>query len=259
MLKTSKTSGVDPPATGEKSAFFPSTKWPKIIEAGSPVEADRQSSLSFIAERYWRPVFYYVRSRGFDPDQAADMAQNFFVRSFEKGAFAKADPARGRFRSFLLTALKNFIANSVRDAHAGIRHPKEGFVPAHELRTDEGPYLVPIDRENPEAAFDRAWASELVLRVLKALEDEYNVPDKEAHLKLFRETIINPALHGVDAPSVKELATPLGLTEKQAHNRLLAARRAYQRLLREEIRSFAGSEEEVADEVQDLFKLLAKA
>lgn len=259
MSNSNRKSKVASSERSEHSHIFPPTDWTKILDAGSQLDEARQSSLNFIAERYWRPVFYYVRSRGFDPSQTADLTQSFFLMCIEKGIIAQADPSRGRFRSFLLTAIKHFLSNVVRDAHAQKRNPPQGFVPAHELGTDEGPYLVPFDNENPEVVFYRTWNSDLVLRVLKALESEYSTAGKTAHLKLFREVIINPALHGLEAPSVKELAMQLGLTEKEAHNRLLTTRRAYQRLLREEIHSFASSEEEVAVEIQDLFKFLSKA
>jgi len=229
------------------------------VPAAGQSDNARQKSLGYIAQHYWKPVYCYIRGRGYTTDDAKDLTQGFFQKSLQSDFFAKADPARGRFRAYLLSSLKNFIANARRDAGTKKRKPAQGFIPVHELATVDGPYCVPADKNDPERIFNHSWTSELLMRVLHVLEAEYKAAGKQANLELFRQRIIDPALHGTEAPPLADLARQLGMTEKESANRLLTARRAFQRLLREEIRRFANSEEEVTAEIQELFRSLGNA
>ena len=107
--------------------------------------------------------------------------------------------------------------------------------------------------------FRRAWVADLTQRVLRRLEQECQASGKLPHYELFRQRLVLPALEGSEPPPLAELAGRLGLSEKQAANCLLTARRAYQRLLQEEIRAYAASEDEVAAEIRDLFHFLGEA
>ena len=237
---------------------FPTTHWSQLAVVRDSPTREHQDVLNLLIQRYWKPMYCYVRHRGYGNEDAKDLVQEFFTLWLVKRLFGRADPKRGRFRTYLLSSLKNFLSNARRAAHAQRRRPPGGFVSIHKLATDEGVAFEPVERETPEAVFNRTWATELVLRVLRLLEEECRATDKEAHYDLFRQRIINPALNGAQPPTLRELAQALGLTEKQAANRLVTARRAYQRLLREEIRIYASSEEDLAMEVRDLFHFLAR-
>lgn len=216
------------------------------------------NALNFLAERYWKPVFYFVRSRTRDNHEAEDLVQEFFTSWIQKGLFGRADPSRGRFRDFLLTSLKNFLINKNREKKGTIKNPRGGFVSIHKLASDEEAHYEPSERETPESLFLRGWIKELLFTVLEILEKEYQARGKEEHYEIFRKRIIEPALEGSPPPPMSELAQKFNLTEKQAANHLLTTRRAYQRLLRVQIRTYATSEEEVSAEVQDLFTFLGK-
>jgi hypothetical protein len=118
--------------------------------------------------------------------------------------------------------------------------------------------MVPKDTRTPDEAFHRNWLRELVLRVLRALELECQATGKELHFDLFRQRIIAPILEGAEAPSLRDLAIRHDLTDKHVADRVITARRAYQRLLREEIRLYAANDEEVAAEIQDLWRFMAE-
>ena len=242
----------------EDQSAFPLTHWSRLAAVKGSGSAERRDALNFLAERYWKPVYCYVRRRGYEAVEAEDLVQEFFLTAFASELFAKADPARGRFRNLLLKSVQHFLAKEWRDGHAQKRHPAEGLVSIRELASDAGPVIVPKDTRTPEDAFHRAWLSELVLRVLQTLEREYLASGKQVHIDLLRERIIAPILDGAEVPSLRELSDRYGLSIKDVENRVITARRAYQRLLRDEIRLYASSEEEVAAEIQDLWRMMAE-
>jgi DNA-directed RNA polymerase specialized sigma24 family protein len=249
------------PLSGYESAArtggFPATHWSKLAAAKGDVSAARRDALNFLLIRYWKPAYFYVRRFGHGEEESKDLVQEFFSAALATELFAKADPARGRFRNLLLKSLKNFLANAQRAAGAKKRHPAEGFVSIHELATEEGPAVVPKDTVTPDELFHRTWLRELTLRVLKTLENECLATGKQLHFEFFRRRIVEPILEGANPPSLRELAEQKRLNEKDVDNRVITARRAYQRLLREEIRLYASSDEEVAEEIQDIFRFLS--
>ncbi len=237
---------------------FPLTHWSRLAAVKGGNKAEQREALTYLAERYWKPVYCYVRRRGYGDAEAEDFVQEFFLTAFAKELFAKADPARGRFRNFLLKSMQHFLAKEWRDRHAQKRHPAEGFVSIRELASASRPVVVPKDTETPEDVFNRTWLCELVLRVLETLEEEYAANGKKVHIELLRQRIIAPILEGAEAPSLQELADAYSLSVKDVENRVITARRAYQRLLRDEIRRYASSEEEVTLEIQDLWRFMGR-
>jgi RNA polymerase sigma-70 factor (ECF subfamily) len=237
---------------------FPRTHWSRLAAIKGDASAERREALNFLAERYWKPVYCYLRRRGYGESESEDLVQEFFFTAFAKGLFAKADPGRGRFRNFLLKSLQHFLANEWRDARARKRQPAEGFVSIHEMASETGPVVVPKDTKTPEDTFHQAWLCELVMRVLRTLEQEYLAGGKHLHIELLRQRVIAPILDGAEVPSLGELAERYTLSVKDVENRVITARRAYQRLLRDEIRVYATSDEEVAAEIQDLWRFLSR-
>jgi len=238
-------------------ARFPTTHWSQLAALGDSEEAGRRTILNLLIERYWRPAYHYARRRGYDNEAAKDAVQEFFTSWLIDRLFERADPARGRFRTFLLTSLSNFLANQYRDAHTQRRHPKEGIVSIRDLDSSSGPSLEPADEETPEDAFNQAWAAGVLMRALGSLEREW-AADKRVHFEVFRRRVMEPALEGKAPPSEEELGRIYGLTAKEVANRLLTARRAFRRLLEEEIGVYAASSEDTASEMRDLFEAFAQ-
>ncbi|MBM3878811.1 MAG: sigma-70 family RNA polymerase sigma factor [Verrucomicrobia bacterium] len=256
------TRGPEGNSTAEGSnagqAAFPRTHWSRLEALQGDVSAARREALEYLAQRYWRPVYVYVRRQRYNDEQAQDLVQEFFLRALARDLFARADPARGRFRNFLLKSLQRFLANAYRDAHARIRHPARGFVPIDELASESGAAALPPDTLTPDEAFHWKWLRELVRRVLRTLEIECQATGKQTHFELLHQRVIAPLLEGAEPPSLRDLAQRHGLSEKDVENRVITARRAYQRLLRQEIRLYATSDEEIAAEIQDLWRFMAE-
>ena len=242
--------------SGAPGGAFPSTHRSQFAALRAGDSTQRRNALDFLIQRYWKPVYCYLRRRGYGEEDAKDLVQEFFAFCLQRDFFDQADPARGRFRSFLLGSLQHFLANARRAAHAQKRRPEQGFVPLRDPVTASSAGFEPADRTTPEAVFHHAWVSDLIQRVLRRLERECQTTDKQAHYEILRLRLVLPALEGAEPPPLRDLAQRFGLSEKQAANCLLTARRAYQRLLQEEIRRYANSEDEVAAEIQDLFHFL---
>jgi RNA polymerase sigma-70 factor (ECF subfamily) len=235
---------------------WPLTHWSLIGAIRSDKTGEQEAAVEQLVDLYWKPTYCWLRSSGYSDADAKDLVQDFFLSGLREGRFAKADPARGKFRTFWLTCLKNFVANYERNRKAKGRQPSKPMVRIDQLDTSDIAIEL-IDSGTPEESFNRAWVWQLLLRVLKTLEKEYLATGKECHYKLFRWRIIDPKLEGKEKPPpIKKLADKLGLTSKQASNYLITARLAYQRLLRAEIRMYASSDQEVSEEIKDLFKSL---
>ncbi len=242
---------------GGSNANFPTNRWSLLGAVGDEMSDEHRQALSFLIERYWKPVYCYIRRRGYGNEEAKDLVQEFFTFWLARNLFGRADSAKGRFRSFLLASVGNFLKNHQRAQHALKRRPPEGVVSIEDLVRTDGLPPDPGHNETPDAAFFRSWVSEVLRRALDRLERAYKSSGRHGEFELFRIRIIEPALTGSAAPPMSDLAEKLGLTAKQASNRLVTARRAYQRLLREEIAAVSATDEDVAAEMQDIYRFVA--
>lgn len=243
---------------GGNQGIFPSTHWSMLEAAHGTKQENRRAILNILIQRYWKPVYCYIRRKGYRNEEAKDLTQEFFTSWLLKELFSRADQSRGRFRSLLLSSLDNFLRNVKRAEHAKCRRPEGGIVSLDAIANDEDFRFEPSDNETPEGSFAKMWIRELLIRVLTSFENECRTTGKQAHFFLFQQCIVQPALEGKSPPSMDELSRSLSLSRKESSNRLITARRAYQRLLRDEISMFASSEEDVAAEVRELFHFLSK-
>lgn len=246
----------DDTTMGGKKRSWPSTHWSLVGAVRNGKTSEQEAALGQLVELYWKPTYCWLRYSGYSDADSKDLVQEFYLLGLREGKFGKADPARGRFRTFWLTCLKNFVANYERDRKAKVRQPSKPIKRINKLDTSDVAVEL-IDNLTPEKSFNQAWVWQLLLRVLKALEEECLETGKECHYKLFRCRIIDPIRENKKKPQpIKQLAEEMGLTTKQASNYLITARRAYQRLLRAEINMYASSDEEVSLEVEDVFRFL---
>ncbi len=236
---------------------FPTTDWGLLKSLRGDDTALRLAGLNLLAGRYWPPVYGFLRRSGHDDAAAKELTQAFFAAWLESDGFAKADPDRGRLRSLMLTSLKRFVSNVRRAENVQRRKPVQGLVSLNALMESEEHRFEPQDEGlTPDKVFDRRWAVGVVTRVHKRLEAECEATGKREHYDIFKRRIIDPILHGAEETSLAELGMRHGLTEKQAGNCLMTAKRAYRRLMEEEVRLYAETEAEVAEEIRDLFRAL---
>lgn len=223
---------------------FPSTHWSLIGAVSGEKSAEQRQALELLSTRYRRPAYLHIRRKGYGHDEAEDLVQSFFANWLEADLFGKADPTRGRFRSFFLTCLDNFLANSRRMASAQRRRPEGGF--ADDVIDDL------TDGGSPEELFWRAYASDLTHETLEDVAARFEQRDMASHVQAFRRWVVGPVLDGAERPSQRTLAREIDVSEKQLSNMLITVRRAFRKALESRVREYAANEVDVAEEVHDL-------
>src|SRR5439155_4106934 len=149
-----------------RKGAFATTQWSIVLAAGHRSNAHSQEALVALCENYWYPLYAYVRRQGYDIEQAQDLTQEFFTKLLEKNYLKDVDRERGKFRSFLLAALKHFLANQYDRAHAQKRGGGRSTIALH-LETAESKYILePSHDFTPEKIYERRWVLTLLDRVL---------------------------------------------------------------------------------------------
>lgn len=219
-----------------KSASFPTTDWTLIDKLHTGSDAEQLRFLNQIAGHYWPPIYRRVVSRGVGEVDALDTTQEFFAFALATGLLGKAKRDKGRFRTFLLSALDHFLANVRRARRAKKRGP-EALTSIEQIEANE--YLLPaglVSHDTAKSHCHRQWIRDLIAAVLQRLEHEFSASGRQSHYRLFVEWIVVPELEGGPARSLQTIAAELDLDYKQAANRILTTRRAFKRILIEELR-----------------------
>jgi RNA polymerase sigma-70 factor (ECF subfamily) len=224
-----------------------------VLTAGRSDTTSAREALSHLCETYWYPLYAYVRRRGHSPEDAQDLTQAFFERLLEKNWVGDADQSRGRFRTFLLSAMNHFLADEWDKARAKKRGGGVRFVPL-QFDTAETRYCVePADPVTPERSFERRWALTLLEGVLTRLRTEY---EREGKGDLF--AMLHPCLTGerTDQPYA-QLADKLGVTEAAVKSAVHRLRQRYRHLLRNEIAQTVAAPSDVDEELRHFFAMLS--
>jgi RNA polymerase sigma factor (sigma-70 family) len=229
---------------------FPTTRWTLVVAAGDPEQKEARSALVSLCENYWYPLYAYLRRRGYPADEAQDLTQEFFIRVLEGRYLDRADPEKGRFRSFILTSLKFFVADEEDRDRAQKRGG--GMVESLELSTGEERYQrEPAHEETPERIFERRWALTMLDRVVERLRHEFiqhGRPDHFERLKVF-------LLGQSDTPYAalaREMSTSEGALKVAIHR----LRKRYRELFRQEIADTVADPAEVEPELRFLAAVL---
>jgi RNA polymerase sigma factor (sigma-70 family) len=233
-------------------AKFDTTRWSVVLKAGAGDEAQSRAALATLCEIYWPAVFAFVRRRGHDPDTARDLTQGFFAAILERGGIAEARRERGRFRSFLLGSVKNFLA----DEHDHRTAQKRGGGHAA-LSIDDASWdaeragfemATPL---TPEAIFERRWALALLESTMRDLADEM-----ERARAGTRFAALQPYLVGDADPPYRELAPGLGMNEGAVRVALHRMRQRYGEKLREQVAQTVDDPATIEDEIRHLIGAL---
>jgi RNA polymerase sigma factor (sigma-70 family) len=254
---TTRTSVPGTAAGGDESPCQPAfvtTQWSVVLAAGRAETVQAQAALETLCRAYWYPLYAYVRRRGYSPEDAQDLTQEFFARLLERHRLGAADPQRGRFRSFLLTSMKNFLADEWDKARTRKRGGGLPTVP-WPVETAESRYgAESVDSFSPERAFEYHWAMTLLEDVVTRLRAEY---ERAGKAELF--TALNPCLVGERAAQpYAELARELGLSEGAVKSAVHRLRQRYRQLLRGQIAHTVTSSDEVDDELSYMFTILGR-
>jgi RNA polymerase sigma-70 factor (ECF subfamily) len=237
----------------DKTASFEDTQWFTVRKAGTPESAESDAAREDVCQVYWYPIYFYVRRLGRSPEDAQDLTQEFFARLLHKNYLRSADREKGKFRSFLLTILKRFLADEWDRTRRLKRGGGQEMVSLDEQDTEFRHRTEPADEMTPEKVFERRWAGALMGQVLGRLEKECQEAGKS---EIFRE--LRPFLSGDEEKiPCAEAAQKLNLSESNVKVTVHRLRQRYKELLRAEIARTAATPEEVEEEIRDLFAALA--
>lgn len=227
--------------------MFPTTRWTLIRQAGQEGPR-RREALEALLGAYWRPAYAFLRRKGLAPDAAEDGVQDLFLRLLDGAAFERLEPARGRFRSYLLKALQNDL---VKGHERRTAQKRGGGVPVVALDALDAERDLPALPADPDRAFDRQWALGVMERAAARLAAELGGGAREgqaaAVLRFFSLD---------EAPSYAEAAAACGTTPVRFKAALYRARQRFRALVLEELGDTVDSAEEAASEMRALFAAL---
>jgi RNA polymerase sigma factor (sigma-70 family) len=239
---------------GASAAQFHTTLWTEVLSAGDQSSPDSNAALARLCQTYWVPVYAFVRKRGNPPDEAADLTQSFFAKFLAMNYVARAERERGRFRSFLMTSVANFLHD---------QHDRAGAV---KRGSGHSPFSLDVDQaekefieesiltQSPAHAFEKRWATALLDNTMQRLaaEQKENVrPDLFEHLQrhLWGDS---------DSVPYAQLAETLGLSAVNLRVSMHRLRQRYREILREQISHTVATPAEIEDEIRYLMTVVAR-
>ena len=234
---------------------FTTTHW-SLVSAARPDEASQtraRKALEELCRVYWYPLYAFVRSREYSVDDAQDLTQAFFTRIIEKGGFVSVDRERGRFRSYLLGAMKHFLANEWHRAQTQKRGGQMQFVEWDALDPETRYTQASKQSDNPEQLFEREWALETVSGALQALRDEM-----ETAGRIDQFEALKGSLTGGEESSREEIAAQLDMSEDAVKVAIHRLRKRYRTLLRAAIAETVNNETDLDDEMHYLVEVLRR-
>lgn len=235
--------------------IFVTTHWTVVLAAGRVGSPQANVALEELCRTYWYPLYAYVRRHGHSREDAEDLTQGFFARLLEKNYLEGISSDGGKFRSFLLVALKRFLANEWDRAN---RQKRGGGAPPLSLdwqEAEERYQITPANNLSPDKLFDRAWATVVLERVIMRLRDEHHGEGKGDLYERLKQFLM---MGKAEVPYAKA-AADLKMSEGAVRVTVHRMRKRYRELLREEITQTLASPGQAEEEMQALFSALAGA
>jgi RNA polymerase sigma-70 factor (ECF subfamily) len=238
---------------GHDPRDFRTTHWSVVLKAADGESPERQSALATLCRSYWYPLYAFARRQGRNPEEAEDAVQEFFARLLAINNLAAVRPEHGRFRSFLLASLKNYLANEWDRRHAAKRGGQCGIVSWDGQSAEDRYRAEPRDETTPETLFEQSWALTVIQTVLEDLRKEYADAGKS---RIF--DAIQSYLEEEGADTYAEIAMKLSMTEGAVKMAVLRLREGFRQRLRAEIAQTVADAAELDEELRHLFACLSK-
>jgi len=229
---------------------FPTTRWTLVVAAGDPHRKEARSALVSLCENYWYPLYAYLRRRGYPADQAQDLTQEFFISVLEGRYLDRAAPEKGRFRAFLLTSLKFFVADE-EDRNRAQKRGGGALLPLEFSSGEERYQREPAHDETPERIFERRWALAVLDRVVEKLRDEFVRHGRPEHFERLKVFLLGHS----DAPYAA-LARDMNTSEGALKVAIHRLRKRYRELFRQEIADIVADPADVESELRFLAAVL---
>jgi DNA-directed RNA polymerase specialized sigma24 family protein len=242
---------------GLREAFL-TTHWSLVGHIQSENDKDRVL-IGLLLDRYWKPVYCYLRRKGNSNEDAKDLTQGFFHEVvMNKDLVQRADPSKGRFRTFLLHALDQYLLNEKRKQATQKRSPKGKLVSFDVL----SPPVLPeaVSRLNPEDSYNYAWTASILDQVLSEVEAKCLEDGLEVHWRVFQDGVVQPILKDTSPPSFEDLCRKYGIDDqKKAANMVTTVKRRLQKALKQYIRNTATSDDETHEEFSEIIQFFSRS
>jgi RNA polymerase sigma-70 factor (ECF subfamily) len=240
----------DPAAA--KAQCFATTHWSVVLAAGCGDSPQAAEALERLCRTYWYPLYAHVRRRGYSPEDAQDLTQEFFARLLAKHWLSTADRSRGRFRTFLLGAFSHFLANEWHRAHCEKRGGTQELVSWDQAAAENRYLAEPVDNLTPEKIYQKRWAATLLEQGLSRLREEHVAAGKSEFFEAVKAFLWGEK----NTLSQANLAVALGLSEGALKVAVHRLRRRYRELLRAEIAQTVAGPDEIDEELRELMAVL---
>ena len=209
---------------------FASTEWSLVLAAGHRSTPEAEQALAKLCATYWPPIYAYLRRKGYSTTESEDLTQSFFARMLEKNYFQDASRERGTFRSFLLTSLKNFLANEWDRARAQKRGGRFQIISLEEISSSESPCPLDLHALSPEEQFERQWTLTALNRTISRLGEEYLAMGKALLFERLRDF-----LTCAEGLPYRQVAAALEMSEGAVKTAVHRLRNRFRKMLRAEI------------------------
>ena len=240
-------------STPTGTSRFATTHWSVVLAAGDSFSPQHEQALSKLCQTYWFPLYAYLRRRGYDRHQAEDWTQAFFAQMIDKRRLSGISPKPGKFRSFLLASLKNFVANEIDRVQAQKRGGSHTIL-SLDFGNAERQYISePTHQMSPEKLFEKSWALTVLEHTMNQLEAEFASSNK---LKLFDHLRIYLTAETNTIP-YRDVAVQLRMTEGAVKMAVHRLRTRYRELLRENVAQTVATQEQIDEEIRELLSVLS--
>lgn len=233
--------------------WFATTHWSVVLAAGQQRSPDAQEALGKLCRIYWLPLYTYVRRKGHSPEEAQDLTQAFFAAFLEKNLLSRARRERGRFRSFLLTSLQNFLAHQWEKERAEKRGGACQLVSWDHATAESSYQLQSLSELPPDKAYDKRWALTLFQRALTGLQQEFELSGKGRLFEHLKKFLTEPA----NEKGYTQVAARLGMSPSAVSVGVHRLRKRYGELVREELAHTVTSAAEMDEELRYLISLMS--
>jgi hypothetical protein len=242
---------------GGREAFL-TTEWSVIDQIRSGTDASTAALINDLLGKYWKPVYCFLRRKGYDNEQAKDLTQGFFQEIvLGRSLIEHADRARGRFRTLLLTALQQYLAGEYRKQHAQKRKPQGQCLDIDQLELDRMPEAP--THFSPEESFHFAWAAQLLDQLLGDVEAQCRAQGKTLHWEVFLDRVLQPIMDNAEAPSLDEICREHGIDNPgKVSNMIVTVNRRFRAALKRHIRRSVVQDTDVDEEFRELIDVFSR-
>jgi RNA polymerase sigma-70 factor (ECF subfamily) len=236
---------------------FLTTHWSVIEDVGLSGNEKNRALIGLLIKTYWKPVYCYLRRRGYVNEQAKDLTQGFFQEVvLRRKLIEKAEQTKGRFRSFLLVALNRYVIDILDGQAAQKRIPPKKLVSLDQIVSLDLP--EPATELDPEGCFNYAWITSLLELVLKEVRNQFCQEGKTVHWKVFHDRVLQPMIENTTVPTMKEICDKYGIEDGiKASNMIITVKRRFQTALKRQLRKSVISDHQVSDELDEIAQFLS--